>query len=63
MKRSEYGAALDQWVAAQKRIEAAEEKFRATLLDVMFPPETEQESPACPPPSFSAKPPQQPQKK
>jgi hypothetical protein len=63
MKRTEYGAALDQWVAAQKRIEAAEETFRATLLDGMFPPETEEEPSASPSPISHNTPPKQPQKK
>jgi hypothetical protein len=63
MKRSEYGAALSQWVAAQKRIEAAEEQIQATLLDVMFPPGSQHEPAASQRPSFNVKPPKQPQKK
>ena len=62
MKRSEYGAALEKWVAAEKRIEAAEEQIHATLLDMMFPPEADQKRPADSA-SFNAKHPNQPSKK
>ena len=62
MLHDRYGAALKHWVAAQKRIEAAEEKIRATFLERTFGPKAERG--ATPSRSdATATPPKQPPKK
>jgi hypothetical protein len=62
MLHDKYGAALTRWVAAQKRIEAAEEKIRATFLERTFGPTAERGAPPSRP-CVNVTPPKQPPKK
>jgi hypothetical protein len=62
MMHDRYGAALKRWVAAQKRIEAAEEKIRATFLERTFGSKAERSAPSSRP-GANVPPPKQPPKK
>jgi hypothetical protein len=62
MFKSEYGSALKEWVAAQKRIEASEERIRQTFLDWYFGRDAKAESKSSRP-CVNVTPPKQPPKK
>jgi hypothetical protein len=62
VKNRKHSKALQEWMAAEERLVAAERKISAAFLDSMFGPETEAGRPDQPP-LINVTPPKQPPRK